>query len=520
MAIESRRKGAVSAACHGIAVATWFIVAAGLFFVAYSVIPWQAVPVLKKAFLVLTFLSLVTLQAGIVLYGFRRLASARRRPLLQNTPPDALTGLPHLDLWREQVKEELRRAGMISLRAALFAADLDRFGNIVAGLGREAGDAVLRAVSERLRGELRGMDLVTRQYADRFWVFLAAPITQERVHRVANGILNAMLAPIEGEGQSLRPALSLGVALFPDNGESLEALMVAAETALHQAKNLGGNRYVLYSREITDRLVRRFRTERELREALDARGFRLHYQPQIELASGRLTGVEALLRWQHPKRGLVAPHEFIAVAEESGLIVYIGHWVLDAACRQAQRWTVTGLPPLRLAVNLSSAQLAQRDIVTWVAESLLVTGFNGRLLELEITESMAMQNAAEMMEVMHRLKKLGLSIAIDDFGTGYSSLAYLKRFPIDHLKIDRTFVSDIDRNAESRVIAELIVSLGHALGIRVIAEGIENAAQLEILKRMGCDEGQGYYFSRPLPVEEIETFIRAQMPCDKSHGSC
>jgi diguanylate cyclase (GGDEF)-like protein len=388
--------------------------------------------------------------------------------------------------------------------------DLDRFKVINDTLGHQVGDELLREVACRLNSVVRETDFVARLGGDEFVVILPAITQPADAALVATKIIAALSTPVQVDDNDLHTSPSIGISIFPADGPDGDTILKHADTAMYHAKAAGRNNYQFYAPEMNKAAIERLEIERKLRHAIDRNELALCFQPQFKAQSRCPTGVEALLRWHHPVDGLITPDRFIPVAEETGLIVPIGEWVLATACREMKRWIDAGLKPVRMAVNVSARQLRRRDFCETVAGVLAETGLPAELLELEITESSVMENPEEAIEILQRIGAMGVSLAIDDFGTGYSSLAYLKLFPIDHLKIDRSFVRDIEFDLNDRAIAFGTIALAHSLGLNVIAEGVETEDQLELLRFNGCDEVQGYLFSKPLNSAAAFAFLHAQ----------
>lgn len=422
---------------------------------------------------------------------------------------DPLTGLPNRRLLQDRAEQALVGAEREGKRVALLFVDLDHFKTINDSLGHSAGDQLLSQVAQRLLGCVRRMDTVARLGGDEF-VVLLGEATLEGTSEVARKILEVVGRPFHIEQHQLGVTPSLGISLFPQDGDDFETLLKHADTAMYRAKESGRNAYRFFASEMNVAALERLQLENGLRQGLARSEFVLHYQPQISVASGRIIGAEALVRWRHKQSGLVSPGRFIPVAELSGLIVPIGEWVLREACRQNRSWQDAGLPAISIAVNISSLQFRGGQLEENVRAALADSGLPSEFLELELTEGIVMGNADETVEILRRLSAMGVKLAIDDFGTGYSSLSYLKRFPIDKLKIDQSFVRDIVSDPDDWAIANAVINLAHSLRLAVIAEGVEHAEQLDMLRLHGCDEVQGYYFSVPLPADEFAELLRVQ----------
>jgi diguanylate cyclase (GGDEF)-like protein/PAS domain S-box-containing protein len=436
----------------------------------------------------------------------RKEAEARMQHIAQH---DSLTGLPNRLSLLIRLGQLLPEARRHHWKIGMMFIDLDRFKVINDTLGHQVGDEMLREVACRLSNVVRETDFVARLGGDEFVILLPGINTPADAAMVAGKIVNALSTPIEAEGHELHTSPSIGISLFPDDGPDGDSILKNADTAMYHAKNAGRNNYQFFTPTMNAAATERLDIERKLRHAISRQEFSLVYQPQFRANRSRPTGVEALIRWHHPTEGMISPDRFIPVAEETGMIVEIGDWVLFQACREMMDWINRGLPPIRVAVNVSARQLRRRDFCETVAGALAESGLPPQYLELEITESSVMENPKEAIEILERLRRMGLSLAIDDFGTGYSSLAYLKLFPIDHLKIDRSFVRDIEYDLNDRAIAFGTIALAHSLGLNVIAEGVETADQLELLCANGCDEVQGYLFSKPLNNEAALAFLLA-----------
>jgi diguanylate cyclase (GGDEF)-like protein/PAS domain S-box-containing protein len=421
---------------------------------------------------------------------------------------DALTNLANRNLLGDRIAQAMAQARRHGSRLALLFLDLDRFKGVNDSFGHELGDALLLEVSNRLKIVVRDGDTVARQGGDEFIILLTAIHRPQDVAAVAYKIFDAFSTPFMVRGRELFATTSIGATIFPEDGEDMQSLLRNADTAMYRAKEEHGNAFQFYSKEMSIRALERAELESSLRRALDRKEFELFYQPKVDGRSGRIVGAEALIRWHHPEMGLVSPTRFIPMAEEIGLIVPIGDWVLHTACSQIKAWQVDGLPEICVSVNLSARQFRQERLVESVAETLQGFGLNARCLELELTESMVMNSAEIFITKLQELQDLGVQLSIDDFGTGYSSLSYLKRFPLHHLKIDQSFVRDIATDEDDAAITSTVISLGHSLDLKVIAEGVETEEQVAFLREHHCDEMQGYYFSKPLPAQEFASLLR------------
>jgi diguanylate cyclase (GGDEF)-like protein len=417
---------------------------------------------------------------------------------------DTLTGLPNLSLFRDRIDQSLRRSGC---GPAVLLLDLDGFKEINAVAGHQAGDMFLKEAARRLADTVGAGATVARIGGDVFGVLIANCDGPRGAAAVAERLLAALMPTFRVVGREIVLGAGIGIAMHPDDGDGAQELIRRADLALYRAKTEGPSHYRFFTAAMADAAEARQRVVSELRRALRRDEFELHYQPQMALADQRIVGAEALLRWRHPERGLILPDEFIPIAESSGLIGLIGDWVLRAACAQAKRWQIAGLS-VRVAVNLSAVQLEQEDLPQRVAAFLSDTGLPGNLLELEITESAAMRAVEEIVPRLSALHALGVKVSVDDFGTGYSSLAYLQQLPIHKMKIDHAFVARVHEDAASASICRAVIQLGQALGLTVIAEGVETAAQLQVLGRFGCDEIQGFLLARPLPPDAVTDLLR------------
>lgn len=422
---------------------------------------------------------------------------------------DSLTGLPNRNLLQDRLTQNLAHAHRNGSKSAILFLDFDRFKNINDSLGHSVGDGVLKEVAKRLQNCLRKEDTVARVGGDEFIIVLADLENSRHAGRVAQKITDLGTEPYEISGQKFRLTISIGISLFPEDGDDIDTLLKNADSAMYHAKRVGRNTYNFYTEDMNAQTLEFLNLERDLQQALVHNDFKLHYQPQVHLETGAITGVEALLRWQHPIHGNMPPTTFIPIAEERGLITPIGNWVLETACRQSVAWVQQGLQPVRMAVNISALQLHHADFYEKLAAILTETGMDPCMLELELTESAMMQGEEAAALLLQQLKALGVQLAIDDFGTGYSSLSYLKRFPIDKLKIDRSFIKDLPLDTEDGAITQAIIGVGRSLKHTVIAEGVETLEQQQFLQKEGCDEMQGFYFSRPIPADQLAELLKS-----------
>jgi len=397
--------------------------------------------------------------------------------------------------------------------------DLDNFKRVNDTLGHAAGDQLLLEVVARLARSTRESDTISRQGGDEFLLLLNDIPDLETVERIASEILAAMSDPVEVSGHELNASCSIGVAIYPDDGDDFDVLLQKADTAMYNAKAAGRNTYRFFDEHINQQAHEHLLLQSRLQQALFRAEFYLHYQPQLDIESGSVVGVEALLRWHNPELGEVGPARFIPVAEDCGLIVPIGAWVLEQACRQAQLWRQAGWPELSMSVNLSALQFRRAGLIETVAGALERSGLPPHLLELELTESILLQDVENNLEIVRQLKALGVQLSIDDFGTGYSSLSYLKRFAVDRLKIDRTFVRDISTDPDDAAIVRAVIQLARSLRLGVIAEGVETKEQLAFLREEGCEEVQGYLFSRPLAPAALQAFLNGSRAIRERSGS-
>jgi diguanylate cyclase (GGDEF)-like protein/PAS domain S-box-containing protein len=457
-------------------------------------------------------IDIATHMAGIAIE--RKRAEDRIRFMANH---DALTGLPNRALLNDRLSQALLYAQRYDRWVTVAFVDLDNFKNINDSLGHNAGDELLKAVAKRMVACLRATDTVVRIGGDEFVILLFdQPKSAEIISATVRKIAAAIAEPICLEGHDLRVTSSFGVANYPDDGTDAEALLASADAAMYRAKEMGRDNFQFYTPELNARVHEKFLLQEELRRAVARREFALVYQPQVDLRTGRVFAVEALIRWKHPTLGLLSPIKFIPMAEETGLIVPIGDWVLHEACRQNKAWQDAGLPSMTVCVNVSARQFRDKSLISRVVSALRDSGLEAKYLELEMTESMIMLDVELAVATMKGLQELGVHLSIDDFGTGYSSLSALKNFPVSRLKIDKTFINDVTTNENDTAVASAVISLGQKLNLRVIAEGVETDDQLAFLRANNCDEMQGYHFSRPIPAQEIEELLKARAQPDQT----
>jgi diguanylate cyclase (GGDEF)-like protein len=422
---------------------------------------------------------------------------------------DSLTGLANRNLLRDRASQAITHARRGGRSVGLLVLNLDRFKRVNESLSPAAGDAVLRLVGERLQGSVREGDTVARLGADAYAVLATDLARPDDLLAVVRKIRDAMVAPFSLEARDLYLSLSIGASTYPRDGQDFDTLLRNSDAAMHRVKADGRNGLQFYTASITQQATERVELENDLRRALGRKELEVHYQPQVVLADGRIVGVEALTRWHHERRGWIPPGEFIPVAEDSELIQPLGEFALAESCRQSRVWSGAGFGPLRLAVNVSARQFRDPRFVEAVEHTLLASGLEPGNLELELTESVLVERRDHTIEVLARLKELGVQIAVDDFGTGYSSLSYLSRLPIDCLKIDRSFVSRTQERGQDAAITQAVISLAHSLGVRVIAEGVETPEQLEFLRMHRCDQAQGFLFSRAVEAGAMGQLLAA-----------
>jgi diguanylate cyclase (GGDEF)-like protein len=433
---------------------------------------------------------------------------AANRQLRHLTTHDALTGLPNRVLLDDRLAQAMALADRDSRSFALMVCDLDRFKLINDSLGHRAGDELLQEVARRLSAVARTADTVARFGGDEFVLVGSSLADAEDAMQLAARAIEVLRAPVRVAGIDVHVSPSIGIALYPEDGASIEALLAHADAAMYAAKHQGRGSVQRYLPGMHAGIEDRVQMESELHQAIELKQFELHYQPKVDTRTGVVRSAEALIRWVHPSRGLVSPADFIPLAEECGLIGAIGEWVIREACRQARAWQEEGVPSLRISVNLSASQFREVGLVDSIRRALDDVGLLARYLEVELTESAVMSDPEQSVAILEQLSAMGVLVSVDDFGTGYSSMSYLRRFPIDKLKIDRVFINEIASRPEDASIVRAIVSLAHSLNLKVVAEGVETSAQLDFLKTAGCDEYQGFHYSRPLPADQFQRLIR------------
>jgi diguanylate cyclase (GGDEF)-like protein len=438
-------------------------------------------------------------------------ARAMSAQMTHSAQHDVVTNLPNRLLLNDRITQAISLAHRQHRPIAVIFLDLDRFKYINDSLGHASGDKLLQSVSTRLLASVRASDTVSRQGGDEFVILLSEITHPEDAATSARKILLSLGAPSSIGGHDLHINGSIGISVYPEDGADAETLIKNADTAMYHAKESGRNNFQFFKADMNRKAVERQSLEGSLHRALEREEFLLHYQPKVNLNTGEITGVEALVRWQHPERGLVPPAQFVPIAEDCGLILQIGRWVLREACRQARDWQDAGLPPLPIAVNVSAVEFRDKGFVQGVRTILAETGLEARYLELELTEGVLMDDAESTASVLQELKTMGAQLAVDDFGTGYSSLSYLRQFPIDVLKIDRSFVNQITADPDDSTIVSAIINMGKSLKHHVVAEGIETQLQRAYLQTQQCAEGQGYLFSRPLAAAQFAQLLLSGM---------
>jgi diguanylate cyclase len=435
---------------------------------------------------------------------------AANRQLRHLASHDALTGLPNRLLLDDRITRAIAQADRQSHEFAVVVIDLDRFKLINDSLGHHAGDDLLREVAQRLKNAVRAVDTTARLGGDEFVILIDGPVTQAAALEIGKRAIRVMEPSMRLLGIDVHISPSIGIAFYPRDGTTVDTLLARADAAMYSAKERGRNNLQCYTNGMSTVTQDRVKLESELHAALQGGQFELHYQPKVDTSTGRINSAEALIRWRHPKRGLVLPNEFIAVAEECGLLDAIGEWVLFEACRQAKAWQREGLRALRVAVNLAPSQFRRTDLVGQIRRALDGSGLDPQLLEIELTESAVMSDAEESIHILEAISRMGVLVSVDDFGTGYSSMSYLRRFPIDKLKIDRCFVEQMTRRPEDASIVRAIISLAHNLRLKVIAEGVETPEQLQLLAELGCDQYQGFYFSAAVLPAQFVALVKQE----------
>lgn len=436
-------------------------------------------------------------------------AKTHQDELARQANHDSLTGLPNRNLLWDRIDGACARTQRYGEFAAVAFLDLDNFKLVNDSLGHTLGDHLLRAVAKRLESSLRASDTVARLGGDEFVLVLSDQNSEQLVSGELQRIVDLFSQPFSVDGKDVFITASVGVALYPQDAKDAEALMKSAELAMYRVKDSGRNAYQLYTAEMQTRVSERIALEGMLRRALERGEFSLHYQPQVDLRTNRIFGCEALLRWNQPDLGMIGPAKFIPLAEETGLIVPIGEWIVRTACLQNKAWQNAGLPAITVAVNISARQFREKGLLQVVANILAESGLDPAQLEIEVTESVIMHDAQHVIATLQAFRDMGVLLSVDDFGTGYSSLSYLKRFPVDRLKIDQSFVRDVITDADDAAIAQAVITLGHTMNLRVIAEGVETREQLAFLRANQCDEMQGYFFGKPMPAHELGKLLES-----------
>ncbi len=437
-----------------------------------------------------------------------------RQHIKQLTHYDQLTGLPNKNTIKQHLSREIDKSKITNNKLVILCIDLDGLKRINDSLGHKTGDGVINVMAQRLLHCTSSNDMVGRWGSDEFVIVLHNIKQNDEIFARIQNIYQHLLKPLSlhqsisfHQHQQLVVSFSIGISVYPEDGNNAMSLIQNANMALHKAKSKGGNNHQFYTAEMNIAVIERLAIETGLRTALEQNQFELYYQPILDIKTQQITGVEALIRWHHPTRGMIPPDKFIPIAEDCGLIIAIGQWVLEQACLQCTLWHKKGLNHLEISVNLSAKQFRDNNLQQTVSDALQHAGLDAAKLTLELTESSIMENGAETKTSLHRLKDIGVSLSIDDFGTGYSSLAYLKDFPIDKLKIDRSFVQDVDHNADDQSIVRSIIALGHNLKLSIVAEGIEKGEHMDLLESLNCEEAQGYYISQPLPESQFIEFV-------------
>jgi diguanylate cyclase (GGDEF)-like protein len=433
---------------------------------------------------------------------------AANRQLRHLASHDALTGLPNRLLLDDRLAQVIARAEREQHEFALLVIDLDRFKHINDSLGHRAGDDLLKEIAHRLKEVVRETDTTARMGGDEFVILLTGPVSRAEAIEAGQRAIASLAPAVRLAGIDVHVSPSIGLALYPDDGSTMEALLAHADAAMYCAKERGRNNLQCYSTEMSTSTQEHVKFESDLHQALARGQFELHYQPKVDTATGEVHSAEALIRWRHPERGLVLPDQFIPLADQCGIIDSIGEWVLGEACRQAKAWQTEGLRPLRIAVNLAPSQFRLANLSAQIGQALAMAGLEPRFLEVELTESAVMSDAEESIAILEAISRMGVLVSVDDFGTGYSSMSYLRRFPVDKLKIDRSFINDVTKRPEDASIVKAMISLAHSLNLKVVAEGVETPEQLAFLKNLGCDQYQGFHFSAALMPADFVSLLR------------
>ncbi|MGD8415747.1 MAG: EAL domain-containing protein [Pseudomonadales bacterium] len=429
-------------------------------------------------------------------------------------PLDPLTGLPNEYFFRDRVRQAIAYATRYGNTLSILVVGIDNLSTVNTTMGRTVGDEVLGVIADRLSDTVRKSDSVSRLAADQFTVLLTNVREAEDAARVAGKLLKAVSEALQIEDRQLHLTASVGISVFPSDGSDAETLIQCAEAAMHEVKRRGKNGLHMYSEQLGLRAAERLEIEADLHRALTDEEFEIYYQPKMDTFSGRVVSAEALIRWNHPDKGMVPPAAFISIAEDTGLIMEIGDWVTSTACREAAGWQQYVTDPITLSVNLSLRQLEQENVIETIMRALVAANLDSELLQVELTESLFLRDPRYVAGVLERFRELGISVAIDDFGTGYSSLSQLSRLPIDTLKIDRTFIEGIPDDPDALILVDAIVQLGRNLSLTVVAEGVETAAHLDFLREIGCHQCQGYFFARPMPANRFRAFLTDRISCE------
>lgn len=476
-----------------------------LIFIGYKLANFQlTIQFAQKASILLIITGVIL--AGIIFVLLKKYEEAQQK-IFQLAYYDDLTKIPNRRFFEDKLLGFIEDSKKFKQKVALIYIDLDNFKVVNDTVGHAQGDAILKQVGELIKSCLRQSDIVSRFEGDEFVVLLPGVIEKNDVINIVKRVINVLQTPFLLNEKKFYVTASMGVAMYPDDAEDMKTIVQYADMAMNHAKEQGKNQYCLFESYMSTKLLEKYQLEEDLRHALDRNEFILYYQPQIDIMTGKMVGVEALIRWFHPNKGCISPAKFIPLAEETGLIVPIGEWVIRTACKQSTAWRKKGFSDVRVSVNLSAKQFQQPDFVEMIMKIIKETGMKPELLDLEITESLAMLDIELTKKILLKLRSMNINISLDDFGTGYSSLNYLKQLPINTVKIDKTFVDNITVDASQQTIAKAVIDLSHNMALQVIAEGVETWDQFSFLKFQKCDKVQGYLFSRPLSLEEIENIL-------------